>query len=40
MANIKNMEDSPIGDCPESDQECPEIGCCPERYYDYSINEG
>ena len=38
MANIKNMEDSPIGDCPENDQECPDINCCPERYYDYSIN--
>jgi hypothetical protein len=40
MANIKNMEDSPIGDCPENDQECPNINCCPERYYDYSINQG
>jgi len=40
MANIKNMEDSPIGDCPENDQECPDINCCPERYYDYSINQG
>jgi hypothetical protein len=40
MANIKNLEDSPIGDCPENDQECPDINCCPERYYDYSINEG
>jgi hypothetical protein len=38
MANIKNLEDSPIGDCPENDQECPDIKCCPERYYDYSIN--
>jgi hypothetical protein len=38
MANIKNLEDSPIGDCPENDQECPDINCCPERYYDYSIN--
>ena len=36
MANIKNNEDSPIGDCPEDDQECAEI-CCPERYWDYSI---
>ena len=36
MANIKNNEDSPIGDCPEDDQECIEI-CCPERYWDYSI---
>jgi hypothetical protein len=40
MANIKNLEDSPIGDCPEDDQECPDISCCPERYYDYSINQG
>ena len=36
MANIKNNEDSPIGDCPEDNQECAEI-CCPDRYWDYSI---
>jgi len=36
MANIKNNDDSPVGDCPEDDQECTEI-CCPERYWDYSI---
>lgn len=36
MANIKNNDDSPVGDCPEDDQECAEI-CCPERYWDYSI---
>lgn len=39
MANIKNNDDSPIGDCPEDDQECPDI-CCPERYWDYSIYNG
>lgn len=39
MANIKNNEDSPIGDCPEEEQECPEIICCPERYWDYSITK-
>jgi hypothetical protein len=37
MANIKNLEDSPVGDCPEDEQECPEFSCCQERYYDYSI---
>jgi len=39
MANIKNNEDSPVGDCPEEEQECPEIICCPERYWDYSITK-
>jgi len=39
MANIKNNEDSPIGDCPEDQQECAEI-CCPERYWDYAIYNG
>ena len=37
MANIKNLEDSPIGDCPEDQEECPEFSCCQERYWDYSI---
>jgi len=36
MANIKNNEDSPIGDCPEDIQECADI-CCPDRYWDYTI---
>jgi hypothetical protein len=36
MANIKNNEDSPIGDCPEDTQECADI-CCPDRYWDYNI---
>jgi hypothetical protein len=39
MANIKNNEDSPIGDCPtdEDNYECPQFLCCQERYWDYSI---
>lgn len=39
MANIKNNEDSPIGDCPEDEanKECPEFLCCQDRYWDYSI---
>ena len=37
MANIKNNEDSPIGDCPEDKDECPTNLCCQERYWDYSI---
>jgi hypothetical protein len=37
MANIKNNEDSPIGDCPEDQYECPTNLCCQERYWDYSI---
>lgn len=36
MANIKNMEDSPVGDCPENQEECPDF-CCQEKYYQYSI---
>jgi hypothetical protein len=36
MANIKMNNDSPAGDCPEDEEECPEI-CCQERYWDYSI---
>jgi hypothetical protein len=39
MANIKMNNDSPIGDCPEDEEECPEI-CCQERYWDYSIANG
>lgn len=39
MVNIKNSEDSPIGDCPENDQECPEF-CCQDKYYNYSIVNG
>jgi hypothetical protein len=37
MANIKNNEDSPVGDCPEDSQECADI-CCPEKYWEYSIS--
>ena len=37
MANIKNNEDNPIGDCPEDQYECPTNLCCQERYWDYSI---
>lgn len=40
MANIKNLEDSPVGDCPEDNQECPEFYCCQQKYYDYSIANG
>jgi hypothetical protein len=39
MANIKNNEDSPVGDCPENNEECPPFLCCQERYWDYSINQ-
>jgi hypothetical protein len=39
MANLKNNEDSPIGDCPSDEEgsECPLFLCCQERYWDYSI---
>lgn len=37
MANVKNSEDSPIGDCPEDQDECPTNLCCQEKYWDYSI---
>jgi hypothetical protein len=37
MANIKNNEDSPIGDCPEENQECEPFLCCQEKYWEYSI---
>lgn len=40
MANIKNNEDSPVGDCPEQEDECPSLSCCQERYWDYSIANG
>jgi hypothetical protein len=38
MANIKNNEDNPIGDCPSDEEgvECPEF-CCQEEYWNYSI---
>jgi hypothetical protein len=39
MANIKNNEDSPVGDCPNNEEECPDFLCCQERYWDYSINQ-
>jgi hypothetical protein len=39
MANIKDNPDSPIGDCPEDEQECSTL-CCQEKYYDYSIANG
>jgi hypothetical protein len=39
MANVKDIPDSPVGDCPEDQQECPEI-CCQERYWDYHIQNG
>jgi len=39
MANIKNNDDSPVGDCPEENQECEPFLCCQERYWDYSINQ-
>ena len=37
MANIKNNDDSPVGDCPEENQECEPFLCCQERYWDYNI---
>lgn len=37
MANIKNNDDSPVGDCPEENEECEPFLCCQERYWDYSI---
>jgi hypothetical protein len=37
MANIKNNDDSPIGDCPEENQECEPFLCCQEKYWEYSI---
>jgi hypothetical protein len=37
MANIKNNEDSPIGDCPEENQECEPFLCCQEKYWEYYI---
>jgi hypothetical protein len=37
MANIKNNEDSPVGDCPNENEECEPFLCCQERYWEYSI---
>lgn len=37
MANIKNNDDSPIGDCPEENEECEPFLCCQEKYWEYSI---
>lgn len=37
MANIKNNNDSPIGDCPEENQECEPFLCCQEKYWEYNI---
>jgi len=37
MANIKNNDDSPVGDCPEENQECEPFLCCQEKYWEYSI---
>jgi hypothetical protein len=37
MANIKNNDDSPVGDCPEENQECEPFSCCQEKYWQYNI---
>jgi hypothetical protein len=37
MANIKNNDDSPVGDCPEENQECEPFLCCQQKYWEYSI---
>jgi hypothetical protein len=37
MANIKNNDDSPVGDCPEENQECEPFLCCQEKYWEYNI---
>jgi len=37
MANIKNNDDSPVGDCPEENQECEPFSCCQEKYWNYNI---
>jgi hypothetical protein len=37
MANIKNNEDSPVGDCPEENEECEPFLCCQEKYWEYNI---
>jgi hypothetical protein len=37
MANIKNNDDSPVGDCPEENQECEPFLCCQEKYWKYNI---
>ena len=37
MANSKNNDDSPVGDCPEENQECEPFLCCQEKYWNYNI---
>jgi hypothetical protein len=37
MANIKNNDDSSVGDCPEENQECEPFLCCQEKYWNYNI---
>ena len=37
MANIKNNDDSPVGDCPEENEECEPFLCCQEKYWKYNI---
>jgi len=37
MANIKNNADSPVGDCPEENEECEPFLCCQEKYWEYNI---
>ena len=37
MANIKNNDDSPVGDCPEENEECEPFLCCQEKYWEYNI---
>lgn len=37
MVNIKNNDDSPVGDCPEDNQECEPFLCCQEKYWEYNI---
>jgi hypothetical protein len=37
MANIKNNDDSPVGDCPEENEECEPFLCCQEKYWGYNI---
>jgi hypothetical protein len=37
MANIKNNDDSPVGDCPEENEECEPFLCCQEKYWNYNI---
>jgi hypothetical protein len=37
MANLKDGNQSTVGDCPEDDEECTKFLCCQQKYYDYSI---